>query len=322
MEPAETRTLVDLCRPHHSSFSEAVEAALDTLDRVVPGALLLGRVDQSHDSCRVIGSRGTEVEALRNGAELPLAPGSAGAGAGDGAPGVAIDPQALASLDMQAYATLPLELSNGRIVGVLAALDSGAADVRADHIAMLAVGARLLSHEWESVERRAEVRRLRNRLAESPGADADTGLLNREAYAELLDHDWRLASRGTVESALVVLTVGSDGDELARFGGLAVKVAAEVLEGTIRRTDRAARVGDRALAATLIGCRGEQAPFFVDRFRGALERVTGNGSLAVPFTHAILPLADAASPEQALTLAEAAAGASTAAPADEVEVGG
>lgn len=323
MEPAETRTLIELCRPGYGSFSEAVETTLDTLDQVVPGGLLLGRVDQSQDSCRVIGSRETGVEALQDGAALPLAAGSAGAAPGGRAPGVEIDPEFLASLGKSAYATLPLELSNGRIVGVLAALDPGGGEQRPDHVALLAVGARLLGHEWESVERRAELRRLRGRLADSPDADADTGLHNREAYLGLLEHDWSLAARGTVESTLVVLSVGPDSErESAPLGRLAVKVAAEVLEGSIRRTDRAARVGERTLAATLIGCRGEQAPFFVDRFRGALERVTGSASVTVHFTHAILPLADATSPEQALTLAEAAVGAPAPGPADQVEVSG
>jgi GGDEF domain-containing protein len=322
MEPSETRTLIDLCRPGYGSFSETVETTLDSLDGVVPGALLLGRVDQSQDSCRVVGSRQTALEALREGAVLPLAPGSAGAASGDGAPGVEIDPDFLGSLGMRAFATLPLELSNGRLVGVLAALDAGAGEQRPDHVALLAVGARLLSREWESVERRAEIRRLRSRLAESPGADAETGLLNREAYVDLLDHDWSLASRGTVESTLVALSVADPERHGAPFDRLAVKVAAEVLEGSIRRTDRAARIGERTLAATLIGCRGEQAPFFVDRFRGALERVTGSGALTVQFAHAIFPLADATAPEQALELAEAAVAASSPGSADQVEVAG
>jgi GGDEF domain-containing protein len=316
VESTETKTLIRICQPRFRSFSEAAESVLDALADVVPGVLLLGQMDPDEQACRVIGIQGGGVDGVYKGAILPLGSPPNGDGAARGAPGPApnneIDREFLDSLGVEACFGIPLEMSDGRIVGTLSALDSRPSAYRCEHVAMLGIAARLLSYEWESVERRAELRRLQGRLPESANVDPETRLLNRDGFLDLLDHDWRLAERGTVESVLVAFRVDGDSDRSPNgnaMSKLAVKIAAEVLEASVRTTDRVARVDETTLAATLVGCRLEQAPVFVERFRAALERVTRGGNPRIELSHGIQALGSASSPEEALGLADAAAAA-------------
>jgi GGDEF domain-containing protein len=310
VDSTETKALIRICQPRFRSFSEAAESVLGALADVVPGVLLLGQLNPDEHTCRVIGIHGEEVDGVYRGAILPLGStpnGDEAARVAVGpAPSSEIDPKFLDSIGLDSCLGIPLEMSDGRIVGTLAALDSRAGAYRCQHAAMLGIAARLLSYEWESVERRAELRRLRGRLPRSANVDPETGLLNREGFLDLLDHDWRLAERETVESVLVAFRVDGDGGAIGR---LAVKTAAEVLEASVRTTDRAGRVGETTLAATLVGCRPEQASAFVERFRAALERVTRGGNPRVELSHGIQALGGVSSPQEALGLADAAAGA-------------
>ena len=316
MESTETNALIRICQARFRNFSEAAEAVLGALVDVVPGVLLLGQIEPDERACRVIGIQGTGVDGVDKGAVLPLGSPPNGEEAARGAPGPPrnseIDPEFLDSLGVGSCLGIPLELSDGRIVGTLSALDPRSGSYRWEHVAMMCTAARLLSHEWESVERRAELRRLRGRLPESTKVDPETHLLSREGFFDLLEHDWRLAERGTVESVVVAFQVGvdpdrgTDGDARSR---LALRIAAEVLEASVRATDRAGRVGEATLAATLVGCGLEQAPVFVDRFRAALGRVTRGGDPQVELSHAIQALGGVSSPQEALGLVETAAGA-------------
>jgi GGDEF domain-containing protein len=316
VESAETKALIRICQPRFRSFSEAVESVLGALADVVPGVLLLGQMDPDEQACRVIGIQGGAVDGVYKGAILPLGSPPNGGDAAGATPGPPpnseIDREFLDSLGVGACLGVPLEKSDGRIVGTLSALDSRPGAYSCQHVAMLGIAARMLSYEWESVERRAELRRLRGRLPESANVDSETRLLSRYGFLDLLDHDWHLAERGTVESVLVAFRVDGDserspnGDAMRK---LAVKIAAEVLEASIRTTDRAGRIGETTLAATLVGCRLEQVPVFVERFRAALERVTRGGNPRIELSHGIQALGSASSPEEALGLADAAAAA-------------
>jgi len=314
VDSAETKTLIRICQSRFRSFSEAAESVLDALADIVPGVLVLGQLDPDEPVSRVIGIQGGGVDGLCKGAMLPLAsPTNGGDAGGDGVPGPPtseIDPTFLDSLGAESCFGVPLEMSDGRIVGTLSALDSSPGAYRCQHVAMLGIAARMLSYEWESVERRAELRRLRGRFPGTANVDPETRLLNRDGFLDLLDHDWRLAERGTVESVLVVFRVDGDSDRSpngAAMGKLAVKIAAEVLEASVRTTDRAARIGETTLAATLVGCQPEQAPVFVERLRAALGRVTRGGNPRIELSHGIQALGGVSSPEEALGLAEAAA---------------
>lgn len=302
MEPNETRTLVRLAQRRPNSFSAAADSVLDALAEAIPGVIALARFDPDEGAHRVIDTRGEDVSRLSRGVILSVRDGS----------GSELDPDALRAFGARAWLSAPLEASGGRILGVLcaAAVDDGVYDP--SHAAQLGVAARLLGHEWESVELRSEVRRLRRRVDAGPGTDPDTSLPAREAFLELLDREWRLAERGTVESVLVVCRVG--GGAVAEGNGaggaarrLALKTAAEVLEGSARATDRLGRIGETSIGAILVGCRLRDAPAFVARFLESLGRVGEGAGPGIEVACGVQPLGGSPSPEQALGLAEAAA---------------
>ncbi|HXV05347.1 MAG TPA: GAF domain-containing protein, partial [Solirubrobacterales bacterium] len=182
MEPNETRTLVRLAQRRSRSFSEAADSVLDALAEAIPGVIALARFDPDEGVHRVIETRGEGLSRLSRGTVLP-APDDSGNG---------IDADALRALGAQAWLSAPLETSGGRILGVLFAAHPEDEAYDPTHAAQLGVAARLLGHEWESVELRSEVRRLRRRVDAGPGTDPDTGLPAREAFLELLDREWRL----------------------------------------------------------------------------------------------------------------------------------
>lgn len=300
MEPNETRTLVCLAQRRPRSFSEAADSVLDALAEAIPGVIALGRLEVDEQVHRVIETRGDGLSRLSRGVGLPAA--------NDGSDG--LDAESLRSLGAQAWLSAPLETSDGRIVGVLCALDPGDGVYAPPHAAQLGVAARLLGHEWESVELRSEVRRLRRRLDAGPGTDPDTGLPSREAFLELLDREWRLAERGTVQSVLVVCRIGGNAGEAGNGAGgrLALKAAAEVLRGSARATDLVGRIGEMTVAAILVGCRLPDVPAFVARFLEALGRVSEGRQPEIEVACGVQPLNGASSPEEVLGLAETAAG--------------
>lgn len=317
MDSTQARSLIRLGQPRFRSFSDASDAALDALADAVPGLIVLTRVEPDVQGCRVIDVRGTGVSGIARGAVLPLGSPAGGNGSeAGGAPATSpedgLDHGFLRSLGAQALLGAALETSDGRIVGTLSALDSRAGAYSCDHLAMLGVAARLLGHEWERVELRAELGRLRRRASVNVGIDAETGLPSRDGFVDQLDQVWALAHRGTVESVLVAFRIEIGAEERTRNGDalsrLAVKVAAEVLEGSARTTDRVGRVGEATVAAILVGCHVEDAPAFIERFRAALGRVTEGGSPQIELSFGVQVLAETPSAERALELAEAAAG--------------
>jgi GGDEF domain-containing protein len=299
MVSSETGTLIHVAQRRFQSFSEAADALLQALAQVVPGVVALGRLDADEGIHRVIEARGEGLSGLGRGAALVPAEGS-------------IDPDFLRSLGAQDWLCAPLEMNDGRIVGVVCAADSRPGVYRPEHSAELGLIARLLSHEWESVELRSELRRLRGRVNAGPSTDPDTGLPNREGFLDLLNQEWRLAEEGTVESVLVVCRVGGDGDggqgTASAKQRLALKLTADVLKATTRGSDRAGRVAEMTVGAILVGCKPEDTPSFVARFLGALERVADGGQAGIRVSCGVQPLAGTSAPQEALELAEAAAG--------------
>ena len=85
-----------------------------------------------------------------------------------------------------------------------------------------------------------------------------------------------------------------------------MKIVAEVLESNARTTDRIGRVGEGTVAAILVGCRTEHAADYVDRFQGALQRVTQERH-PIELSYGVQELAGTPSPEEAFIRAEAAA---------------
>jgi GGDEF domain-containing protein len=300
--PSEARTLTRLAQRRFQSFSEAAETVLSALADALPGVVVLGRLEPDEHVCRAIDIRGAGVEGLQRGATLPII---------NGAPmGASVDPEFLAALGVHDSLAMPLETSDGIIVGILCALDLGPGVYGSEHTALLGIAALLLSHEWESVQRRAELRRLRARLCEGPGTDPDTGLVNRDGFLELLDREWRLAARGTVDSILIGCSVSVAGAQQVddAVKNVAIKVAAEVLNASARVTDHVGRIGQTTLGAILVGCRLDEAPAFVDRFQSALQRVTEGRQPSIEVFHSMQSLAGMPPPNEALVVAERAAG--------------
>lgn len=313
MESIETKALLRASQQRFHSFSEAAETVIGALAGAVPGTLFLAQVEPEEQVCRVLDVKGAELEGVRKGALLPLGPPANGSGhPSSSGPPPEIEPdwELLSSLGAQSCLGVPLATSDGRILGNLTAVDVRRGAYGCRDVAMLSVAAQLLSHEWEGVERRAELRRLRGRLTESPEFDHETGLLARDGFLELLDREWRLAQRGNVESVLVTFRVGAGtGQSADPASKLALKTTAEVLAGSARTTDRVGRTGEAGLAAILTGCRPDQTPVFVERFLAAVQRVTNGNNLRIELTHGSAALAGAPSAAEALERAEAEAAA-------------
>jgi GGDEF domain-containing protein len=313
MESAETHALLQLTERRFQSFSEALDSVLGVLDEAIPGTVMLGQLDQAEELCRVIEVRGGS-EDLRAGMTVPLAAAGTQVNGspehdGFGIPlDTVLDRDFLRSLSVNASLANPLEMSDGSIMGTLCALDTGTGTYTSRHQVLLGVAARLLSYEWENVSRRAELRRLRERVRDVEHSDADTGLPNRERFLDLLEREWQLTARGSVQSILVVCSVDVDGPEAERAGSMAtlgLKDAADVLSGTARSTDHVGRTGAMDLAAILVGCHGlEGAEAFVRRFRDGVSRVTQARAMPIVVACSMLPLSDSASAGEALERAE------------------
>lgn len=318
MDSVEAQTLIRLGQPRFRSFSDAVEPVLSAIADAVPGVIVLGQLEPYEQGCRVIELRGTGLDGIAKGTVLPLRAAANGTGPPSGeaqsqTPSAELDQEYLKSLGASGCLGMPLELSDGRIVGILAALDSGIEVHDSAHVALLGIAARLLSHEWESVEQRAELRRLRRSSSAEAKIDADTSLPSRDSFLSLLNHEWALSSRGTVESVLVAFRIGAGPDRAPDRdprSKLAMKIVAEVLEANARATDRLGRIGEATVAAILVGCRTENATDFVERVQAAISRVTEGRGPRIELSDGVQALAGTPSPEEAFMRAEAAARAS------------
>ena len=297
-------SLARLAERRFTSFSEAADTVLDLLEaELPPGSVLLGRVDWDEAELRLIDVRGAAASELQAGGTLPLA-----AGANSGGDGL-LDPAALQRLSVRSYLALPLETSSGPGALTVCALASGTDVFTQTHLELLTVAGRLLTYEWESVKWRADLRRLNERLRDPERTDALTGLLNRIAFVEASEREWRLAERGTLETYVLACRITNIGQISQRHGNavaeLLLKDAADVMQTAIRRTDYAGRLADDVYGAVLVGCKGlEGAAAFIGRYGQGLHRVTHERPAQLEVTYAMCSLGDAESPEAALERVE------------------
>lgn len=304
--------LARLAERRFTSFSEAADTVLDLLEaELPPGSILLGRVDWDEGELKLIDVRGTAGAALGAGSTVPLAPGANGGSRGF------LDPHALQRLSVRSYLALPLDSSSGAGALTLCALAPGTDVFTQEHLDVLQVAGRLLTYEWESVKWRADLRRLGERLRDPVRTDALTGLLNRVAFVEAAEREWRLAERGTLETYVLAFRISNLPAIAARNGSavaeLMLKDAADVMQTAIRRTDHAGRLGDDTFGAVLVGCKGlEGAAAFIGRYGQALTRATHERPAQLELSYAICSLGDAESPESALARIEAEAGGAAA----------
>ena len=296
--------LARLTERRFTSFSEAADTVLDLLEaELPPGSILLGRVDWDEGELRLIDVRGAAGAELGAGSTVPLAPGANGGSRGF------LDPQALQSLSVRSYLALPLDSSSGAGALTLCALAPGTDVFSQEHLDVLSVAGRLLTYEWESVKWLADLRRLSERLRDPERTDALTGLLNRIAFVEASEREWRLAERGTLETYVLACRITNLGQISERHGAavgeLLLKDAADVMQSAVRRTDYAGRLADDVYGAVLVGCKGlEGAAAFIGRYGQALQRVTHERPAQLEVTYAMCSLGDAESPEAALERVE------------------
>ena len=297
--------LARLAERRFASFSEAADTVLDALEAELPaGSVLLGQVDWDEGSYRLIDVRGEVATHVGHGDSLALAAAHNGQGL--------LDPDALATLSVRSYLAVPLETNAGGGAITLCALASGTDLFNRTHLELLTVAGRLLTYEWETVRWRADLRRMAERLRDPERTDALTGLLNRIAFGEALEHEWRLAERGSTESYLVLCRLVNLADVSGRLGEpvseLLLKDAAEVMEEAIRRSDHAGRIAEDVYGALLVGCKGPVgAEAFFERFSEALSRATRERPATLELAYALVALGEVDSPEAALEQVEAAA---------------
>jgi GGDEF domain-containing protein len=309
------QSLFPLINRRFQSFAEATDAALDMLSGQVPGEIVLGHIEADEGRLRVLDVRGASIIGIERGHMIPLAQVKAGGGRGpeaavlEGTTGVDdLDTAYLQSLGLGEWVALPLEMSDGAIVGMVAALSRRQGDFRSEHVVLLGLTARILAYEWERVRTRNELRELRQRVGATEDADTDTGLPGRARFLDLLEREWKLARRGTVETMAVCFRV-SAGDEAAGtpLATLALKDAAEALSGAARSTDQVGRIGDMELGVAMIGCDDEAGvDALATRFAGSLRRVTHGRQVEVRVAHGAIALGTTESPSAALELAERA----------------
>src|SRR5262249_24991578 len=243
MDPRETGALIGLAQRRFQNFSEAADSLLETLTDVVPGVLVLGRLDHDEQIHYVIEIRGEDVDGLRRG--TALIPADAGVSA-----------DSIRSPGAADWISAPLEMTNGRIAGVLCAVATEPDSYRPEHAAQLGIAARLLGHEWESVQLRSELRRLRGQVNAGPSTDAGTSRPDPEGCNDRRRAEWTAVGEEAVESVLVVCRVATSGDGNGAPGAgdrLALKLAADVLAATVRGGDKVGRTGEMTLAAILVG---------------------------------------------------------------------
>src|ERR671911_843448 len=303
--------LARLAERRFTSFSEAADTVLDLLEtELPPGSILLGRVDWDEGELRLIDVRGAATSELGAGSTLPLASTSNGSRNG------LLDPRALQRLAVRSYIALPLDSSSGAGALTLCALAPGTDVFNQEHLEVLSIAGRLLTYEWESVKWRADLRRLNERLRDPERTDALTGLLNRIAFVEAAEREWRLAERGTLETYVLACRITNVRQISERHGvavgELLLKDAADVMQTAIRRTDHAGRLADDAFGAVLVGCKGlDGAAAFIGRYGQALQRVTHERPAQLEVAYAMCSLGDAESPEAALERIETEARNST-----------
>ena len=307
------QSLFPLISRRFQSFAEATDAALDVLAEQIPGEIVVGQIEKGDDKLRVLDVRGAEIVGIERGNMLPLASRKPANGHGpdatvlEGANGIDdLDAHHLQSLGLGEWIALPLEMSDGGVVGIIAALSRRQGDYRAEHVVLLGLTARMLAYEWERVHTRATLRELQQRIGAATNADPHTGLPDRERFLDLLEREWKLARRGTVETMAVCFRI-EPGDESpgSPAAVLALKDAAEALSGAARSTDQVGRIGTMELGVAMIGCENlAGVDALAERFTHGLRRVTHGRPVSVSISYGAIALSETSSAEEALEAAE------------------
>ena len=174
MDQGATRAATAASAASYRSFADATRSVLDLLERLMPGcALYLSHLDRAHSVHRIVDARADFALTLRSNLatqldesyDLAMADGRAPRLCND----VSADP-VYASLEMQrrtragSYLGVPLELSDGSLVGALSALSEQPARFQPDDERLFALLARALAYELERESNERDLRRMNDSL--------------------------------------------------------------------------------------------------------------------------------------------------------------
>jgi diguanylate cyclase (GGDEF)-like protein len=301
------------------TFLDGVRVALDTLERKLPGSvLMLGHLDYSARVLRVLDARGP--------ADLQLEPGRTfgldeapcyhmASGRGPRLCGDIASESLYAALpivveaDAVSYAGAPLELSDGVAIGALSALspDADAFDEAAfEELRSLAAAlAATLEHDHP-----ADPHVLADELRRYATIDWLTGVTNAMGLREVIAHQWRRARRDRVSTYVVRVKVRDLEAVNQRYGrtlgDLLLKDLASCLDASGKISDIVGRLGGAEFGAVLVGCsRDEGASYFCKALSGRLSEQLRRRELDADVVAGVAPLGEAESPEEALSLAAA-----------------
>jgi GGDEF domain-containing protein len=294
MDPVPLRSIARVAERPFQSFSEAAGRVLDALAPHLDGAAVaVTQLDWDRGEWRVVDARDRAGIGLEAGLSAPLTGTPCGEMAAGGGPRVAADAgiepafehlDLVRTLGIRSYAGVPLELSDGLRVGTLAVFSPEPGRFGQPDLDALEVLGRMLASEYERVRRVLELRRLRGRLDDHPGADPVTGAPGRESLLAALEHEWEVSRAGATVSYLVAMRVAELDAARERYGGamadLLLRDAARAVSANIRQTDLYARVDDETFGVLLVGCGGpDGAGAFVRRVREGLEVLTAERPL-------------------------------------------
>lgn len=121
-------------------------------------------------------------------------------------------------------------------------------------------------------ERTATLERLNQELQRLTATDGLTGVANRRRFDEVLEHEWRRASRISAPLACVMIDIDHFKAFNDRYGHLqgdaCLRQIAQTLVGTIRRAgDLVARYGGEEFAVILPNTSGANARLLADQLR-------------------------------------------------------
>lgn len=309
------QSLYPLINRRFRSFADAADAALDMLADQLPGEIVLGEIEAGAEQMRVRDVRGAAYVGIERGQMIPLAAAEPTSGLGPGPQALErtaagtdeLDAAHMRALGLGGWIAVPIELSDGAVVGMVAAVSRRQGEYRAEHVLMLGLTARILAYEWERVRARTLIRELHQRIGAGGDTDPDTGLVGRAGFLDLLEREWKLARRGSLDSMAVCFRVEVDEPAGSPLALRALKDAAEVLSGLVRSTDLVGRVGEAELAMAMVG-RGDRAAVeaLAGRFAEVLRRVTHGRDPEARVAYGAVTLGDAPSASAALELAESA----------------
>lgn len=293
--------------------SEATSAVLDLLGKQLPDcAVFIAHHDDEADLLRIVDFRGPDRFQLFEGQTLALLQ-RPGDGHFDPGPAILTSPDVR---NIDSFIGIPLEMTEGGHFGTLCAVAETAKRFRRDEIDLLTVLGRVIVDQLEQELRQQEFERRHadltaraEQLKSDAHSDALTGIANRRGFERALAREWKLCSRGTVESYLVLIDL--DGFKVVndRFGHAAgdrvLQLCAQALQEAARDTDVIGRIGGDEFAAILVGCESaEDAMLYRERAHATLDRYLKGDEVRVSFSAGHQSLTEAPSPERARELAD------------------